>query len=131
MIILNRYVALLILIFIILVASSCTGTNRNDFIEGLKPTNSKYRIHLFYGEIGNNNIEMNSLNTFINSDNKITRIISEFQGHEANKETRRALKEEGINDLPIYLLVDFTGIQLKTPYLSEVQEYIKTEVIKD
>jgi hypothetical protein len=121
---------LIISIFLlnIIFLSGCNNETNQELINQLKPKDGKYNIHLFYAEIGDSNIEMGELQSFMNSNPNISDIMHEAGGHPYNKSLVKKLKKLGVNQYPVYLLIDSSGIKLKTPYLSEVKEYIRQEL---
>jgi hypothetical protein len=119
-------ISIFLLNFILL--SGCNNETNQELLNQLKPTDGKYYIHLFYSEIGDSNIEMRELQSFVNSNPKISNIMREAGGHPYNKSLVKKLKQLGVNQYPIYLLIDSNGIKLKTPYLIEVKQYIRQEL---
>lgn len=122
-------ISLFILTMLILI-TGCSDKGNSDFINGLKPSQGQYRIHLYYGKVGNHQYEMVDLNKYVNSDERITGFIPQVQAHETTKELEKKLKTIGVDTLPSYVLVDSEGVKLITPYLSEVKEFINNQILK-
>ncbi|NMO96567.1 hypothetical protein [Paenibacillus lemnae] len=117
----------LLILTMVLITSGCSEQESSDFVEGLKPTQGQFSIHLFYGDIGNHQLDMHELNAYVNSDEKITNLIPQAQAREATGDLKKKLKTIGINTFPAYAVVDTDGVQLITPYLSEVKDFINIQ----
>jgi len=121
----KRLYSFLSMLVLILFIVACSQSDASQFIEDLKPTHSKYKIHLFYSDNESGETDTTELNAIINSDQEIANAFSEFAGHDLTSENVKKLKSIDIDYFPVYLIVDKEGIKLKTQYLSKVKQFIE------
>lgn len=122
-----RNVCLFICSFVVILISGCSSINSDEFIKGLKPQHSNYKLHLFYeGDTPRN--EMNEVQTFIHSNPVFLDNISEVVGHSENRRLNKNLKKLGMKTYPMYVLVNKEGIVYNSPHLSKMEEVIKKEL---
>ena len=125
----NRFFKTAAILILVVVMSACSPAERREkFIQELMPKNGKYSVHLFYGERGNPEHDLHDLNEFVNSDPRILNLLQEVEGQEISADIEKKLKKGlGFSEVPLYILVDNNGLQLLTPYLSELKDFIRKE----
>ncbi|MEK3884346.1 hypothetical protein [Paenibacillus sp. PL2-23] len=113
---------------VIFVLSGCNGSKYEEAIEDLKPQHSNYKLHLFYHNGDTPSAEMKEIQSFVHSNQVILDNVTEMNGHPYNKQLSKTLKILDISTYPMYVLMNKDGLVYKSPYLSEVEAFIKKEL---
>ncbi|MFC4775454.1 hypothetical protein ACFO9Q_01475 [Paenibacillus sp. GCM10023252] len=119
---------LLMVSFVIIILSGCNGSKYEEAIEDLKPQHSDYKLHLFYHNGVTPHNEMKEVQSFIHSNQVILDNVTEMNGHRYNKQLSKKLKILDISTFPMYVLMNKDGLVYKSPYLSEIEAFIKKEL---
>ncbi|CAM3404467.1 hypothetical protein PALU110988_20830 [Paenibacillus lupini] len=129
----RKFIFLLVAaVFTLISLSGCSkGPSKADVLKELKPAeNEKYAIHLFYKDSLPGS-ETNEVNLFQNSDPAINKAIVKIQFWDHYQErNRKWAKAIGVNEFPMYVLVDADGIVLMTPYWSQLKEFLTESLLK-
>lgn len=116
----------------LLLLSGCGGPSKEDVMKELVPSGeAKYAIHLFYKNSLPDSETM-ELNRFHNSIPAITNAIQKVQFWDQYQERNvKWAKALGLKEFPMYLIIDADGIVLETPFLSQVQDFLTQELVRN